>query len=57
VARQVEAIVTALDEVLSLAAGARADHANAARARVQSSYALVPWATRLADLYDETLRR
>jgi glycosyltransferase involved in cell wall biosynthesis len=57
VPRQAGAIAAALNEVLAFPAADRAAHATDARTRVQTSYALEPWAERLVDLYDEALGR
>jgi glycosyltransferase involved in cell wall biosynthesis len=55
VAREPQAIAAALEEVLAFTPAQRAAHAEAARQRVATSYALEPWARQLVDLYDEAL--
>lgn len=57
VAPETRAIAAGLAEVLALTETERAEHAAQARSRVESTYALGPWAQRLVDLYDEALGR
>jgi glycosyltransferase involved in cell wall biosynthesis len=49
------AMAAALREVLAFTPAERAEHADAARTLIATSYALEPWARRLVTLYAEAL--